>query len=149
MINSLKLKLQKRRDNITTIDMSSKTPADAFVQDLIRGSDSTFMNYTRQKQGKPPDADEVSAFLQILLDAENSPEDLTRILATYMAASNMEVFYLYVRWEVLKLSEKEGKVPDNWLVQLVSENSNFSDFAVRTVTRKMTASDFIEAVGIP
>lgn len=137
---------KKRRDNITTSCMSSKT-AVAFVRYLLRGQG--FMNHTRQMPKKAPNANEVFAFLQILLDVGTSPVDLARILETYMKASNMEVFYLYVRLEVLKLSESRGKVPDNWLAQLVSENSNFSDFAALTVTRKMTDSDFIEAVGIP
>jgi len=127
--------------------MNSSPPAIAFVRNLLQGEE--FVNYTRQMQGKPPDAGEVSAFLEVLLGAENSPEDLTRILAAYMAATNMEVFYLCVKQEIHKLSERRGKVPNSWVAQLVSENSNFSDFAVRTVTRKMTDSEFLEVVEIP
>jgi hypothetical protein len=108
-----------------------------------------FLEYTRQMPEKAPDAGEVSAFLHILLGAGTSPGDLTRIFATYMAASNMEVFYLYVRLEILKLSESRGKVPDNWLAQLVADHPDFTDFAVRVVCRKMSDLDFIDAVGIP
>ena len=127
--------------------MSSSPPAVGLVWDLLKGQQ--FVEYTLKLQGKPPNLGEISAFLKLLLGAENSPEDLTRILAVYMAATNMEDFYLCVKREIHKLSEKRGKVPDSWVAQLVSENSNFSDFAVRTVTRKMTDSDFLEAVGIP